>query len=192
MKPVREEPTKKALQFPRIPKDLKMSQAVKDMVFWDFPKDIDIDKELENMWEERAKWDCFLDSNIVIDFYAHREPFFSSAWEIFELAEEGIVDIVVSSLTIINLAYVLRKAYSKDIIAAKLMHLTKLSKISKIDSDIIKEAIERQSYDFEDCVQFLSSKTKKIDVIITRDKKGFADLDVPYMTAKEFIAKCQE
>lgn len=98
----------------------------------------------------------------------------------------------MSSLTIINLAYVLRKAYSKDIIAAKLLHLTKFSKISKIDSDIIKEAIERQSYDFEDCVQFLSSKTKKIDVIITRDKKGFADLDVPYMTAKEFIAKCQE
>ena len=55
MKVVREESTKKALQFPRIPKDLKMSQAVKDMVFWDFPKDIDIDKELENMWEERAK-----------------------------------------------------------------------------------------------------------------------------------------
>ena len=41
-------------------------------------------------------------------------------------------------------------------------------------------------------MQCLSSKTKKADVIITRDKKGFADLDTPFMTAEEFIAKCQE
>lgn len=77
----------------------------------------------------------FLDSNIVVDFYAHREPFFSSAWKIFELAEDGIVDVVVSSLTFINLAYILRKTYSRDIIAAKLGHLIKLCKISKIDGD---------------------------------------------------------
>ena len=51
----------------------------------------------------------FLDTNIVVDFYAQRDPFFSSAWKIIELAERGLVDIVVSSLTIINLAYILRK-----------------------------------------------------------------------------------
>lgn len=55
MTQVKAEPRNKVLQFPRIPSQLEMSQNVKDMVFWDFPKDIDIDKELENMWEERAK-----------------------------------------------------------------------------------------------------------------------------------------
>ena len=43
------------LQFPHIPENLEMSSKVRDMVFWNFPKDIDIDRELENMWEERAK-----------------------------------------------------------------------------------------------------------------------------------------
>ena len=47
--------TKATLLFPHIPEILEMSQNVKDMVFWNFPKDIDIDRELENMWEERAK-----------------------------------------------------------------------------------------------------------------------------------------
>ena len=55
MTQVKAEPKNKVLQFPRIPSHLEMSQNVKDMVFWNFPKDIDIDKELENMWEERAK-----------------------------------------------------------------------------------------------------------------------------------------
>lgn len=55
MTQVKAEPKNKVLQFPRIPSHFEMSQKVKDMVLWDFPKDIDIDKELENMWEERAK-----------------------------------------------------------------------------------------------------------------------------------------
>ena len=56
--------------------------------------------------------------------------------------------------------------------------------------DIIIDAINRQSYDFEDCVQYLSSVSKKADCIITRDKKGFSDLGVVYMTADEFLEKC--
>ena len=47
--------TNATLLFPHIPEDLEMSSKVRDMVFWDFPKYIDIDRELENMWEERAK-----------------------------------------------------------------------------------------------------------------------------------------
>lgn len=132
----------------------------------------------------------FLDTNVVVDIYAQRDPFFSSAWKIIELAERGLVDIVVSSLTIINLAYILRKGYDKDIVIAKMRHLVKLCKISKIDGDIIIDAINRQSYDFEDCVQYLSSVSKKADCIITRDKKGFSDLGVVYMTADEFLEKC--
>ena len=61
----------------------------------------------------KGKMKLFLDTNIVVDFYAQRDPFFSSAWKIIELAERGLVDIVVSSLTIINLAYILRKGYDK-------------------------------------------------------------------------------
>ena len=38
---------KKVLHYPHIPNCLEMSQSVKSMVFWDFPKDIDIDRELE-------------------------------------------------------------------------------------------------------------------------------------------------
>lgn len=74
----------------------------------------------------------------------------------------------------------------------KLCQLMDLCKVSKVDGDMIKAAINRQSYDFEDCVQFMSAKSRKADVVITRDQKGFADLDLYYMTADEFVRKCQE
>lgn len=134
----------------------------------------------------------FLDTNIIIDFCGQREPFFDAAIEIFDMAKRGEIDIIVSSLSFVNAAYVLRKKFDKQVLGTKLDEVMGLCKVSKVDGDMIHEAIKRQSYDFEDCVQYLSSKSRKADLIITRDEKGFADLDIPFMTAEAFVAKCEE
>jgi len=134
----------------------------------------------------------FLDTNIILDFCGHRVPFFDAAIEIFDMAKRGEIDIIVSSLSFVNAAYVLRKTFDKQVLGAKLNEVMNLCKVSKIDGDMVREAIKRQSYDFEDCVQYLSSRSRKADLVITRDEKGFADLDIPFMTAEEFVAKCQE
>ena len=41
--------------FPKIPKDYKPSPKVMAMTCGPLPKDFDIDKELEAMWEERGR-----------------------------------------------------------------------------------------------------------------------------------------
>ncbi len=46
---------KDKLVFPKIPMDYKPSQKVLDMTCGPLPKDFDVDKELEKMWEERAE-----------------------------------------------------------------------------------------------------------------------------------------
>lgn len=134
----------------------------------------------------------FLDTNIIVDFLGEREPFFAPASKVIEMSKRGMFDMIVSSLSFVNAAYILKKQFDRQILDDKLLHLMSLCKVSKVDGDMILEAIKKQSYDFEDCVQYLSSKTKKADIIITRDEKGFVDLDIPFMTAEEFISKCQE
>ena len=134
----------------------------------------------------------FLDTNVVIDFCGQRSPFFDAAAEIIDMSKRGEIDLVVSSLSFVNAAYVLRKQFDRQTLDVKLCQLMDLCKVSKVDGDMIKAAINRQSYDFEDCVQFMSAKSRKADVVITRDQKGFADLDLYYMTADEFVRKCQE
>jgi len=52
----------------------------------------------------------FLDTNVVIDFMGEREGFFDNASAIFSMISEGIVRASVSVLTIINCAYILKKA----------------------------------------------------------------------------------
>lgn len=46
---------KKELVFPKIPKDYKPSAKVLAMTCGPLPKGFDLDKELDEMWEERAK-----------------------------------------------------------------------------------------------------------------------------------------
>ena len=46
---------KKELVFPKIPKGYKPSEAVMAMTLGVLPKDVDLEKELEERWEEWAK-----------------------------------------------------------------------------------------------------------------------------------------
>ena len=46
---------KKELVFPKIPKDYKPSAKVMAMTMGKLPKGVDLDKELDEMWEERAR-----------------------------------------------------------------------------------------------------------------------------------------
>ena len=45
----------KELVFPHIEDDFKLSPKLQEMVLGPVPDGFDIDKELEQMWEERAK-----------------------------------------------------------------------------------------------------------------------------------------
>lgn len=135
---------------------------------------------------------AFLDTNVVVDFFGHRDPFFSDAADIIDMAVRDEITLVVSSLTFINAAYVLRKSFGKDIMLRKLTQLASICDISYIDSNIIKDSILRNSRDFEDCVQYLSAIQGKADLIITRDKTGFADLGGITMKPAEFLENCRK
>lgn len=47
--------TGKSIVFPKVSKDYKPSAEVLAMTCGSFPKDFDLDKELDEMWEDRAR-----------------------------------------------------------------------------------------------------------------------------------------
>lgn len=134
----------------------------------------------------------FIDTNVVVDFLGKRDGFFESAAMIFQMQKDGKINAVVSSLTIINCAYILRKVFSREVMLDKVEKLCKTFRISAIDKTTLVEALERRPYDFEDTVQYISALPYKPDIVITRDKRGFLDLEVPIMTPDEFIAECKK
>ena len=134
----------------------------------------------------------FLDTNVVIDFMCEREGFFDDAAAIFSMIEDKRITASVSALTIVNCAYILKKAFSSDIMLEKVEALCQMFNVTPIDRSQLTGAVELRPYDYEDAVQYLSSLPSRPDVIITRDKRGFNNFDILVMTPAEFVQKAKE
>ena len=134
----------------------------------------------------------FLDTNVVIDFMGKREGFFDDAATIFAMIEDKKIVASVSALTIVNCAYILKKAFNPDAMYEKVEALCQLLEIMPIDRNQLMHAVHLRPYDYEDAVQYFSALPSRPDVIITRDKRGFNDFDILVMTPAEFVRKSKE
>ena len=62
----------------------------------------------------------FLDTNVLVDYLNKREPFFEDAASIIGICLSGQAKGVLSALSVVNAAYIMRKAYTKDSLMAKM------------------------------------------------------------------------
>ncbi len=134
----------------------------------------------------------FLDTNVVIDFMGKREGFFDDAAAIFAMIEDKKVNATTSALTIVNCAYILKKAFSTDIMLEKVEALCQMLNVTPIDRSQLMNAVQLKPYDYEDAVQYLSALPYRPDVIVTRDKQGFNKFDILVMTPAEFVNRAKQ
>lgn len=135
---------------------------------------------------------AFIDTNVVIDFYQRRNPFFEHASVIFELAKENQIALVVSATTIVNSFYILRKAYDRTMLYQKMRTLCQLSVVSPIDGSTIHQALIKEWPDFEDCVQYVSASDADVDYIVTRNVDDFVSTGIPVLTPEAFLDTISE
>ncbi len=129
----------------------------------------------------------FLDTNIIIDLLAKREPFVQDAKKIFSLADKGKVKLYTSALSIANVSYVLLKQRKAEETKQILRKLILLVKIYSLDEKIINLALNDIEFnDFEDGLQYYTALENNTDIILTRNTKDFKNSKLPVMTAKQF------
>ena len=129
----------------------------------------------------------FLDTNVILDFYDSNRGHYMPTAIVFDLAIKGEIQLAVCAQSFITAFYLLRKVYDKDELYRSMKSLFKLCQISSVDKQIIEKALLREGYDFEDTVQYFSSKTIDADIILTRDNKGFNEYNIRHITAEEFL-----
>ena len=133
-----------------------------------------------------------IDTNVLLDHLAMREGFFQDAAAIFSMVDDGYLIGIVSSISIVNCAYVLPKHYDGNAVLKQIKEMLHIFTISNVDVSILEKATNLNPYDYEDAVQYLSALPYQPDLIITRDKKGFQDFDILVMTPAEFVSKAKE
>lgn len=130
----------------------------------------------------------FIDTNVLIDFFADRKPFSIEAAKLFNYSFKKKIDIYISAVSYNNIYYILRQSYSHIETIKMLSELNEWTDIIDVSKDIIKKSLKSDFKDFEDAIQYNSAKSlNKIDFIVTRDTKDFKNSSLPILTPKEAI-----
>ncbi len=129
----------------------------------------------------------FVDSDVLLDLMIEREPFYAPAAILFTMAEDEKIKACVSSLSLANAHYILRKLHTESN-ARKIISRVKLfTTILPLDEKIIDLSLVSDFHDFEDALQYNTALENKTLMIITRNLSDFRKSKIPVMTAESYI-----
>jgi hypothetical protein len=129
----------------------------------------------------------FLDSDIILDIATGREPFYIDSTAVLSLIENGYALGVLSSNSITNIYYILRKISSGEKAKKFIKTILKYITVVSIEHEDVKNALDSKFKDFEDGVQYYSAKRNRCDYIITRNIKDYLFSEIEVIEPKEFL-----
>lgn len=129
----------------------------------------------------------FLDTNVALDLILERFPFVDDAEEIFAMANDGEIQLLMSAMSFPNMAYIARKQYPGNMIYGVLEQLRLMVEPVPISVESLDNALLLQAGDFEDAIQYYSALSARADCIVTRNVKDFPFSRIPVMLPSEFL-----
>jgi predicted nucleic acid-binding protein len=130
----------------------------------------------------------FIDTNVLIDFFADRKPFSIEAARLFNYSFNKKINIYISAVSYNNIYYILRQSCSHTETIKMLSELNEWTDIIDVSKEVIKKALKSEFKDFEDAIQYNCAKSlTKIEFIVTRDTKDFKTSSLPILTSKEAV-----
>lgn len=125
----------------------------------------------------------FIDTNVILDLVANREPFVTEAELLFKLADEKKVRLYCSAISFNNIYYIVKKVANHATAKKTLNLLRSQVYIIDLDKNILFLAIDSDFKDYEDAIQYFSSLTNTtIECIVTRNPKDFKQANFPVIT----------
>lgn len=134
-----------------------------------------------------------IDTNIIIDLLAKREPDYADAAKIFSLGDKKQILLSVSALSLANTNYMLLKLKPYNEVKFILRKFKLLVNVLSLDDKIINLALNDEEFkDFEDGLQYFSAIENDQDIIITRNLKDYKNSKIPAMTAEQFLKSIEK
>lgn len=134
----------------------------------------------------------YLDSDVILDYLAGRQPYDAAAVNIINLIESKQIQGFVSSLIIWNLYYLLSKNLGAAQARRLLQKFRKLIQILPVTEETIDSALSSDMKDFEDAVQYFAFRKGKIDIFISRNTKDYPRNSAVVMAPNEFLKTFEE
>ena len=132
---------------------------------------------------------ALIDTNVVLDALAKREPWYRPASNLLFLAANGKADLSVSGSTITDIYYLVnRHVYhdkSRSLRVVRIL-LDSLSVVNVGLEECLMAAYSGRP-DYEDAVVMEAARTAKLSHIITRDVGHYKDSEVPAIEPQAYL-----
>ena len=130
----------------------------------------------------------FVDTNILVDLLADRQPFSKFAIELFDLSEKNKVLLFTSSHSIATTYYLLKKYMIESKLRETILNLLELISVIPIDLPVLKKSLISTHKDFEDAIQiFAASTIADMNFIVTRNIKDFKNAGITVLPPDEIL-----
>ena len=131
----------------------------------------------------------WLDTNILLDVLCDRPEFVEASGNIWKKCEVNNIEGYVSSLSILNIVYIMRKELTRDKISDIIRQLSTIFTIVDVKADDIQKAADLPFNDYEDAVQSAGAFRVKAKYIVTRNVKDFTNSKIPAMKPSELLER---
>ena len=136
-----------------------------------------------------------IDSNVVLDMFLERAPFFSASVRAISLSKtyENKVNHFISASSVTDIYYLAYKNLRNHQVVRELFKiLFDFVKVVKVTDKDIHKAFAMNWRDFEDSVQYAVALHNNFDGIVTRNMQGFSDSEVKIFTPEEICRYVDE
>lgn len=124
-----------------------------------------------------------IDTNVILDVFIKRQPFYEHSRKILELCENKTVQGFVTASSITDIFYLVRKSTHSIETAYKCLGaLFDIVKVLPVTNDNVISAYAVKAHDFEDCLLAVCAKSNGCAYIVTRNESDFKDFDIPVIS----------
>jgi predicted nucleic acid-binding protein len=127
------------------------------------------------------------DTNVLLDVFLEREPFFETSAQVIGLAEKGEIEGWICGTTVTTIFFLLAKHLTPLKAQHHVRGILKIFNVSVINRVVLEDALESNFNDYEDGVLYHSAIHAKLNAIITRNQKDFIKSEIPVYSPAEFL-----
>ena len=133
---------------------------------------------------------ALVDTNVVLDALANREPWAKEARDLLFLAACGKLDLFLSGSTITDVFYLVNRYVTHDKRKSAEVVDTLMQSLSVVNVGMRECLFAAHSSitDFEDAVVAEAARSAKLDYIVTRNLDDYAHSDVPAVSPHDYLA----
>ncbi len=129
-----------------------------------------------------------IDTNVLLDYFGRRMPFFS-AWEKLRAMEAfGDAELWAAPQSFADVFYILNKKVNAADLQDAFVESLDFINVCNVGKAEVAEACTRSWDDYEDCLIALSAENIDAAYLLTRDRNGFQHSKVPALSPNEFFA----